>query len=218
VVFVAIACAVLVMLPAPLPGHVVSSNDTVRALPPYPGLGAQPLRNGLLTDPAQVFRPDLEWARDIVRSGHLPVWDPLVFSGRPLRASQQAAPLFPVSALSYVLPYDGSIAWRILVLLVLAIVGTWLFARRLGLGSTPAAVSALAFGLSAPLIDFSNHPQLDVYVLPPWLMLGTDRVARGSRGGVALFAAALGLAALGGNPQSLVLLARSSLRGRCCGS
>jgi hypothetical protein len=80
-VVAAIACAVAVMLPAPLPGHVVSSNDTVRALPPYPGLGAQPLRNGLLTDPAQVFRPDLEWAREVVRTGHLPVWDPLVFSG-----------------------------------------------------------------------------------------------------------------------------------------
>jgi hypothetical protein len=89
----------------------------------------------------------------------------------------------------------------------LAIVGTWLFARRLGLASAPAAVSALAFGLSAPLIDFSSHPQIDVYVLLPWLMLGADRVARGSRGGVALLAGALGLAALGGHPQSLVVLA-----------
>ena len=36
-------------------------------------------------------------AANIIRAGHLPLWDPYIFSGMPLHASAQAGLLFPLN-------------------------------------------------------------------------------------------------------------------------
>ncbi len=203
VVLLAATCATVLMLPAPFPGHVVSSNDLIRQFAPFADAGSA--ANYQMTDPAQVFRPDLFWARDEVRSGHLPTWSPLVFAGWPLLASQQAAPLYPISALSYVLPFAASIAWGIIALLVLATLGVFLFARSLGLGPAPAALAGIAYGLSAPMVVWSLHPHSHVHATLGWMLLGVQGSVRGRRWGIPVLAAAIACAVLGGHPQSVLI-------------
>jgi hypothetical protein len=198
--------ALIIMLPAPLPGHVVSATDTVSTITPFtstPPMDLRHQRNPLLTDSAQVFRPDGYWARGQVRAGHLPLWSPLTYGGWPLLASQQDAPLFPVTALGYVLPYAESMAWRIIALLVLAAVGVFAFGRAIGLGRCAAALAGVAYGLSGPLVLWSLHPHDDVHAMLGWMMLGAFGAARGRRWGVPVLAAAVGLGALGGHPESM---------------
>jgi Bacterial membrane protein YfhO len=202
-------CAIAIVFPAPFPGHVVSSNDLIRQVTPWATSGGpvDPIkpRNVLLADPAQVFDPDLYWARGQVRAGHLPLWNPDLFSGWPLVAAQQTAPFFPVKGLSYVMPYDASIGVEIVLLIALASLGTYLFARQLGLASAPSSVAGLAYGLSAPMLLWSLHPQSNVHATLPWMMLGAEGTLTRRRWGVPVLAAGIGVAALGGHPESVLL-------------
>ena len=79
------------------------------ALPPQPA-GARP-ENPLQFDSAYVFEPDGLAVREALRDGRLPVWSPDLEAGWPLLATQQSAPLFPLTWIGVVFPYWESLAW-----------------------------------------------------------------------------------------------------------
>ncbi len=140
--------------------------------------------------------------------GHLPLWMPDVFSGIPYLASIQAAPLFPPHTLLYGLldPYTA-LGLTVSLELVIAAVGAWLLARRLGAGHIPALLAGLAFAWSGFMVTHTRHLNMHASAaLLPWLVLAMERLlaSAGRRGGVAL-AVALGLTVLAGHPQILFI-------------
>lgn len=208
-VALAVTLAALVLtFPAPFPGHVVSATDVVGRVTPFSEHGLvdpKPAENAALSDAAEVFAPDRAWARDELRGGHLPIWNPHVFGGWPQLASQQAAALYPVNVLSLVLPADTAEALRVIALLLLAALGAYAFARTIGLRETPAAVAAAAYGLSSPMVLWALHPHADVHALLGWMLAAAEGAVAGRRWGVPALAVAVGLAALGGHPESVLL-------------
>jgi hypothetical protein len=181
------------------PGDLVYDNVPFSAVRPA---GLTHAANAGLADLVYIFEPLLLHAREAVRAGHLPIWDPATAAGRPLGA-EQGAPLFPLSGLAYVFPFWHSLAWIALAKLVLAGSGAFLLARHFGLRRGPAALAALAFPFSSVFVAFLGQSQTDVAALIPWTLLAADRLAQG--GGVrdaCLLALALGLGLYGGHPET----------------
>jgi hypothetical protein len=91
--------------------------------------------------------------------------------------------------------------------LTLAALGTVLLARALGLGLGPALLAGIAFGFGSYLVDWLMHPHANAYVALPWLFLFTDRLCRtGAATDAAALGATLGVAYLGGQPESALIV------------
>jgi Bacterial membrane protein YfhO len=199
--------AVVLFAPATVGGKVLAASDLPlfhAPFPPQPGMEPQ---NEIQFDSANVFEPDGLQVRSALREGRLPVWTPWISTGRPLLAAQQSAPLFPLTWIGVVFPYWESLAWIAVLKLTLAALGTFLLARTLGLGRGPALIAGIAFGFGTYLVDWLQHPHANAYVILPWLFLLAERLCRTGavRDGAAL-GGALGVAYLGGQPESSLLV------------
>ena len=200
--------AVVLFAPATLGGRVLSAGDQVLFEPPFvpPAQSAGPA-NPLQYDAAYVFEPDGLQVREALRAGRLPTWSTTQAAGTPLLAQQQSAPLFPLTWLSVVFPFFGSLVWIAVAKLVLAALGTALFARSLGLRRSACLFAGLSFGFGSYLIDWLMHPHANAYVLLPWLLWLGERLVRDGRlrdaGWLGLVG---GLAWLSGQPESALLV------------
>ena len=187
----------------------MSASDIPLFEPPFPPqpAGARP-ENPLQFDSAYVFEPDgLPCARRC-GTGRLPVWSPELEAGWPLLATQQSAPLFPLTWIGAVFPYWESQAWIAVLKIWLAALGTFLFARALGLSRAPALLAAVSFGFGIYFVAWLMHPHVNAYVVLPWLLLLAERLCRtGALREAAALAGLLGLAFLSGQPESGMIVA-----------
>jgi len=97
----------------------------------------------------------IPWYRMVAamwRSGHLPLWNPLVGCGAPLAANYQAAAFYPLNALVLVLPAEVALTWTTVLHLVLAGWGAYRWMRATEHDEFPATVAALAFSGSGFLV------------------------------------------------------------------
>jgi hypothetical protein len=199
----------ILVYPAVLGGRVLAPEDSLFFNPPLSALRPAGLlhpSNYLLGDAVQVFHPDLEWARSMVRAGHLPLWDPYVFGGWPVFASQQTAMLYPLNLLAYVMPFFASVGVTVVLKTLLAGAGAWWLCRRLHLGRPAALIAALAYSLGSYFVIWLEHPHTNIYALIPWLLGAIDLICKRRRiGDAAMLAAIVGLCMLGGHPESSVI-------------
>ena len=84
-------------------------------------------------------------ARLILAEGHLPLWNPYTFAGIPLFGDGQTAMLYPANWLFLLLSGGAALNYVVLLQFSLAGVGTYLFARALGLWRLPAFSAAVAY-------------------------------------------------------------------------
>ena len=81
-------------------------------------------------DQAFQFRPLLHVAREQVRDGHLPLWNPYSYGGNPLFGDMQTALVYPLTWLTFVLPVDDAWTWMSMIKLLVAGLGAYFLARR----------------------------------------------------------------------------------------
>lgn len=124
--------------------------------------------------PALQFHPWHVAAWETLKSGHLPLWNPLSGMGAPLIANYQSALFYPPNWLYFLLGAVGgepAMAWGMGFLsaahLALAGLGMVRLTRTLGLGTGAQIISGLAFGLSGYLVSRSHFLSINVAV--PWL-------------------------------------------------
>lgn len=163
-------------------------------------------------DVAYEYQPLLGVARDQVRDGQMPIWNPSSAGGMPLLGDMQEAIFYPLTWLAFVLPLNW--AWGLIAILKLltAGFGTYLLARQVRVGPRGAIVAALVYMLAAPMIVPIQYPHGTVFSLLPWLILATDRVYRQpSLRRLALLAVVVGLQLLAGHPESALLCSAASL-------
>ena len=130
------------------------------------------------------FVPWRVYAWELLRSGHLPLWNPLNGMGAPLLANYQAALIYPPNWLFFLLQGVAGIGWAawgqaILVAahLAWAGLGLALLARRLGLSALAQSISGLAFGLSGYLVARSGFLSINASVSwIPWVLLATQNI------------------------------------------
>lgn len=145
-----------------------------------------------------------------LRSGHLPLWDPYIWSGSPLLAGFNAGAAYP---LTWLFAAVGAVpAWVAgqVVALVVAASGTFTLLRFQGRSVTAAAVGAAAFSFGGFVSAQSVH--IDLVEAAGWLawaFAALDRIARGRPGRsvlpwVALLGVALGLMVLTGAAEPIL--------------
>ncbi len=149
--------------------------------------------------PALQFYPWRESAFDLLRAGHLPLWNSLNGAGAPLFANYQSSLLYPFSWIGFVLPLAQTMSLVAVLHLLIAGWGMERFTHRLGASTLGSGVSALAFGLSAYLVARTGtYPIIQTVAWLPWLLWAALRLLDNGRprsgGLLAIFAALLLLA------------------------
>jgi len=208
-------------------GEAFLPGDTLQHVAPWKTQASpsQPW-NVLRFDGITQFYP---WRLEMVRAwrhGQVPVTNPYAFSadgGTPLLANSQSAPFYPPNLLFVALgetnlwyAFGLSAALHLLV----AAVGIYRFARVLGQTPPGAALAALTFTLSGPVVCWLALPTfLCASAWLPWLLVQIHR-AHQPHGRMALAWAALlgGLTLLAGHLQiALYVLLTAGAYGIACG-
>src|SRR5438034_4639398 len=131
----AVCCAPLIyFLPALITGRVLCPDD------------------GLLQNV-----PFRMAAANIIRAGHLPLWDPYIFSGMPLFATAQVGILYPLNWF-YVL-FSPATATNLMVVAtyVVAALGAYLYARQIRASIVGAVITSLAWQFGGAAIGQISH-------------------------------------------------------------
>lgn len=115
---------------------------------------------------------------ELIRHGHLPAWDPFIWSGTPLLAGWNAGSMFPATWLFAV--FHPIAAWTIGLVLTYAAsaVGCYALLRRLACAPLAATAGALAFTYGGFMGGQLIHIGLvQGTAMLPWLLLGLDGLA-----------------------------------------
>ncbi len=139
-----------------------------------------------------------------LRHGHLPLWDPYLWSGAPLLAGFNAGAAYPTTVLFAVLP--GTLAWVVnqMAVEVVAAAGVLVLLRLLGRSWLASGLGAGAFAFGGFMTAQSVHLDLvQAAAWLPWAFVAIDRLAHRPAGRpaapwVALLGASLGLMILSG--------------------
>ena len=154
--------------------------------------------------PLLQFTPWRTIAKELLFSGHLPLWNPWLGMGAPLLANYQSALLYPPNWLLLVVDVAWGQTFLVMVHLMWACAGMALLARRLGMDRFPQAVAGLAFGLSGYLVARAGFLSINAAAAwLPWILLAAEGlVGRPRLRSVAVLGAALALQWLTGHAQT----------------
>ncbi len=150
-------------------------------------------------------------AGELLRHGHLPLWNPDIWSGVPLLAGWNAGAMYPGTWLFAVLP--GVAAWEVNLVSVgvIAGLGAYLLMRRLGCASLSSLLGALVFTYTGFMSGQSLHIGLvEGTAFLPLMLLAVDWMARPEvrrtadlAWPVVLLGLASGLTVLAGDPRAI---------------
>ena len=152
-------------------------------------------------------------AAQMILAGHLPLWDPYIFSGMPLLASAQGGLLFPPNW--FYLVFSPAVATNLMVVstYMIAALGAYLYARRTGASVVGATITSLIWQWGGFLIGQISHINIvHTATLLPWVLWALEEYVRtGKRGRAVLLAVLVAVQAFAGHQQtfaySLMLVA-----------
>ncbi|MGH9169899.1 MAG: hypothetical protein ACRD0Z_03370 [Acidimicrobiales bacterium] len=169
-------------------------------------LAGYPLITG--DDLAQNF-PLEELSGRVLAAGHMPLWDPYLWSGTPLLGGTNAHSFLPITLLFAVFPPLA--AWVVgeAVVFALAAVGTQLLLRRTGCSTLAAGLGGAVFGFGGFFSSQIVHVDFaSAAVSLPWALVALDGLANRPATCRARHALLLALAAawlsLAGSPDIVV--------------
>src|SRR5215831_3381914 len=135
-----------------------------------------------------VLAPGDGWAQNfpmraltgqMLLDGQLPLWNPYIFAGMPLMASLVAGAFYPPNWLFAILP--AGLAMNVLVITTyhLALVGTYLYARRIGVERLGALIAGVAFTFGGFMIaHLAQTHRITAAAWLPWVLLAVENIAR----------------------------------------
>ena len=154
--------------------------------------------------PLMQFGPWYEAALTAVHAGEWPLWNPLLGNGAPLLANYQTAPIYPPNWLHLFQGPARAMSWLMVLHVVWAGAGAWLYARQIGLRSFGRLINALSFMLSGYLVSRLAFPSIGS-ALPwlPWILWAGERIwQRRSLRAALILALCLAMQWLAGHAQT----------------
>ncbi|MEE9513979.1 MAG: YfhO family protein [Anaerolineales bacterium] len=127
--------------------------------------------------PMLQFVPWHKFALEVLKTGHLPLWNPLLGMGAPLLANYQSALLYPPNLLLFLFGPEYGHGVLVTLHLIWAGIGMALLVRRLGLGRLSQVIAGLSYSLSGYLVARTwfisiNHAAAWL----PWIIYATERL------------------------------------------
>jgi hypothetical protein len=105
-------------------------------------------------------------------SGHLPLIDPLAYSGTPLLGGMNAGSFYPLTFLFVFLPPIAAWVINLVVIYVTAAFGMYALLRWLGIGPSGSFVAAISFSYAGAMVGHLVHiAVIQGYALIPWMTL-----------------------------------------------
>jgi hypothetical protein len=188
-----------------LPDRTLSNADMLWSGAPWTAAKPPGVRFGganfELADTTAVFLPFFEHTKDVFPD--VPLWNSQVMAGRPYLADAQSAVFSPFTAPVHVFSVWRALAVIAALKLFVAAFGTYLFGRALGMRFGGGLVAGIVFAFGTFFIAWLGWPLTNVFPLLPWILLLTELVVRRPEPmRVAGLATAVGLAFLGGHPET----------------
>lgn len=174
---------VLYFLPALLQGRVLCPDDDLLQNVPFRVAAAQ-----------------------MMRSGYLPLWNPYIFSGMPLLATAQVGILYPLNwAYLFVTPATAT-NLMVVSTYVVAGLGAYLYARRIGESVAGAAITSLAWQFSGAAIGQISHINIiQTSAILPWVLWSLEGyAAKGTFKRGALVSVIIAIQFFAGHQQTFV--------------
>ncbi|HEY3977493.1 MAG TPA: hypothetical protein VGM79_09495 [Streptosporangiaceae bacterium] len=144
-----------------------------------------------------------------LRSGHLPLYNPYIWSGAPLLGGWNAGAAYPLTALFAVLPATAAWTLNMIITWAVAGLGMLVFLRALRLGTGPATLGALSFAFAGAMSAQVSHFGLVAgmswvpVALLGVLRLSQERSPAARMGWIAVLAGTIGLIILAGEPRAI---------------
>lgn len=160
-------------------GRILSPADAIFATPFFSGEAPPSFSqasNGLLFDQVYQFTPWRHLTYEALRAGRLPLWNQYSASGTPIVSTMQSAVFYPINLILLALPFEQTFVWSAVIRLWIAGLSTFLLARRYGLRVSSSLFAAISFMLSGFMIVWLGHPQTNVAIWLPSLILVGDLV------------------------------------------
>jgi len=195
--------------PALLGGKMLSPLSSLYGFTPWRTLAPRDLGDYLNPLLGDVPTADYPWrflARELIREGTFPAWNPHVFAGIPFFANPQTMLLSPFSVPLWVLPLSYAVGLAAALTLWAAAFGAYLLVRELGVRFLPGLLAGVAYALCSFHVVWLTHGSPPaVSALLPWMLWAIERVMRRGALAPALgLAIATAVALTGGHPGTQV--------------
>ncbi|HVR30439.1 MAG TPA: hypothetical protein VMS86_13010 [Thermoanaerobaculia bacterium] len=156
---------------------LVPSDDLSSAVPGAAPLGV-PDPYAVLNDVVYQLLPwELE-VRHALADRRLPLWSDSLEGGSSPWLNPQSGALSPIAFLSRPLPIQHHLTASLALKMTIALEGTWLLARALGVGSLAATLAGLGFALSGGIQAWALLPPSTTVAWVPWVALAALRIVR----------------------------------------
>ncbi len=141
-----------------------------------------PVNNPINSDIIQQVYPRRQLTRLIVSQGAWPLWNPTILTGTPLLADGQSTFFYLPSVLFLILPLAQAFGYYAILQVVLAGVGSYAFARRLGLDRGAATLTGICYMFSGYVLSWLQFPHHSgAMAMLPWCFWAIERACQGKR-------------------------------------
>ena len=197
---------VLLFGPVLFGGRFLLPFDNLRGHAPFRSLEpTEPHGNLLQGDLVELVSPSLATGRKVLDERRWPLWNPWIGAGMPLLADPQAQLFQPLQLLGYPLPWMRAAGVVAGLRVLCALVFTFLWMRRQGLGAGPATAGAFAYGLGGFVLLWVGWPLANSAALLPLVLYALALVhQRGERRDLLLLALGGFALLLGGHPETVL--------------
>ena len=118
-----------------------------------------------------------------IAHGHLPLWNPYIWSGTPLLGSFVAGSFYPTILLFAILPPLTAWTFSMIIAYGICASGTYLLARKIGLATIPSFLASATFTFFGVMSFQVIHIEIvDGYSWIPWFLLGIEGLASALHG------------------------------------
>ncbi|MBI1256283.1 MAG: hypothetical protein GC204_02320 [Chloroflexi bacterium] len=174
--------------------------------------GALPYTPGqVFSDAVTSHLPAAQFLRtSMLENGTFPLWRETIMAGQPFAADPLNKTAYPLQWLVLILPPALHLDVMIILHLLIAGAGMWVWARSFGLPETAAAFSALAYALAPRVIGHTGAGHLDLlYALAwfPWWLWAVGQLVHSDGSVGARHASPLYVSLSAGLFGALILLA-----------
>ncbi|HEX7149954.1 MAG TPA: hypothetical protein VF618_00595 [Thermoanaerobaculia bacterium] len=189
----------------------VPVDEVARGYPYRARFGELQAKNPLTNDTVKLFLPWMQVAREELAHGRAPLWNRYSFSGYPLLGNGEAAPFSPLFLATLFVPLPKQLVAMAGLKLFVALLFTYLFARRMGASEVASCAAAVAFAWCSFQTVYLYYSTASVTAFLPAalfaLFYAHARIGPVGRRGVVFVALIVGTLMANGHPESVLHIA-----------
>jgi len=113
----------------------------------------------------------------MIAAGQAPLWNPYILGGAPLLGSGQPGAFYPPNWVFAIFSPATSINLLVITTLYLALIGSYLYGRRIGMTRSGGIVAGIGFSFGGFMIThIGNSPVIAAAAWAPWILLAIERL------------------------------------------